>query len=100
VKLPKKLSILGHKYKVKTWKNTAKEGAGQVYGRCMVEALTIFIATEYPESQVEATLLHEIIEALNYHLELRLEHNQIQGLEAGLYSVLKDAGLYGRKGCK
>lgn len=97
MKLPTSLKILGHIYRVGTWKSAVKEGAGAVYGRCVPEELSIFVGTEFPDSQIEATLLHEIIEAINYHLELRLEHNQIQGLEAGLYSVLKENGLYGRK---
>ena len=43
---------------------------------------------------MRSTLFHEIIEALNYQLELKLEHHQIQSLEAGLFSILtknKDA---------
>lgn len=100
MKLPKKLTILGHVYAVKAYKNIKKEQGSAVFGRCDVENTTLHIGQEFTPSQVEATLLHEIIEAINYHLELRLEHNQIQGLEAGLYSVLKENGLYGRKGNK
>lgn len=37
-----------------------------------------------------STVLHEIIEAINGMLELKLRHPQISGLEAGLMQVLQD----------
>ncbi len=46
-----------------------------------------------PQSQQESTLLHEIIEALDFNLELKLEYNQISQLKVGLYQVLKDNGI-------
>jgi len=38
----------------------------------------------------KTTLLHEIIEALSYRLELNLKHSQITALEGGLFQVIKD----------
>lgn len=37
-----------------------------------------------------STLLHEVIEALNFHMELKRRHQQISNLEVGLYQVLVD----------
>ena len=37
-----------------------------------------------------STILHEILEALNGMMELKLEHNQISSLESGLNQVLSD----------
>jgi len=53
----------------------------------------IRLSDDLGEDMRDSTLLHEIIEALNYHLELKLEHNQITSLEAGLYQTLKDNNL-------
>ena len=38
-------------------------------------------------------MLHEIIEAINYHLELEMEHNVRMGLEAALFQVLTANGV-------
>ena len=37
-----------------------------------------------------SVLLHEIIEAINYRLELDLTHEKISQLEAGLIQVIRD----------
>ena len=49
-------------------------------------------ATMRPDTKL-STLLHEIIEALNSQLELKLAHRTISQLEAGLFSVLNDNGV-------
>jgi hypothetical protein len=41
----------------------------------------------------ESIIIHEILEALNYHLELELPHRTISALESGLYQTLHDAGV-------
>lgn len=43
--------------------------------------------------QAIATLLHEIIEAINIDLDLGLKHEAICGMETGIYQVLKDSGV-------
>jgi len=50
----------------------------------------ITIDTHLTDEQKKSTLLHEIIEAINYHFDLNLEHNKIMTLETALYQVLKD----------
>ena len=49
-------------------------------------------------TKIEEGLFHELVEAVNYHLELRLEHNQITPISEGLYTVLKDNGWLDFKG--
>lgn len=38
-------------------------------------------------------VIHEIIEAGNYHLELKLNHKQITGLEVTIFDTLCRAGI-------
>lgn len=38
----------------------------------------------------QKTLLHEIIEAINYQFELDLEHNKISTIESALFWIIKD----------
>ena len=54
---------------------------------------TIQVASDQLEQGKISTVLHEIIEALNFHLELRLDHNAITCLESGLFQVLTDNGV-------
>ena len=42
------------------------------------------------KEHAKSVLLHEILEALNYRLELNLRHEIIVQLEAGLFQVIKD----------
>jgi len=53
----------------------------------------IIISADVCIDQQISTILHEIIEALDYHLELCLDHQTIMLLEAGLYQTLKDNGI-------
>jgi len=75
--------ILGHGYKI-------VEKDMDLLGQFDHEKLQISLRENMTKSIKEATLIHEIIEALNYHFELGLEHNKIMSLESGLFQVLND----------
>lgn len=55
--------------------------------------LSIKLDPRLPQQQQASTVLHEIIEAVNSHLELGLTHQQIMGLEVGLYETLREIGV-------
>ena len=84
----KTIKIGGHDVAVKLWSSNGLVGApcGQFDSRNN----EIIINTYYDIQNQETTLIHEIIEAINYLFELNLEHNKIQTLEAALYQILKD----------
>jgi len=88
---PGALEILGHTYKVKKT-NTLSASEGAV-ASCNTSLLEISIDTNFPESVQREGLLHEIIEAMNYHMELELEHNKIAALSEGLFAVLRNNKL-------
>ncbi len=50
----------------------------------------IFLNDKLDGGPVGETLLHEIVEAIDQKLELGLEHKQITGLSAGIYSLLRN----------
>lgn len=87
----KKLKILGHNYTIEHNSDLAldHDACGQLLSRHTL----IKISSVHCRSRQEECLFHEIVEALNYHLELRLEHNKITQLGEGMYQVLKDNGL-------
>ena len=90
--LPKAIKIGGMVYQVKIDQTLAI--TREKLGEYVPFYQEIVIASGAPEDQQNETLLHEIIEAVNNHCELRLEHHQIQTLSFQLHQVLKDNGLF------
>jgi hypothetical protein len=84
------MKILGLNYKFDYSKDNY---SANVYGQLFHTTQTIVVANDLTKQHTESAILHEIIEALNYHLELGLEHRTIMSLESGLYQVLTDAGV-------
>ena len=51
---------------------------------------SIRISKELLDEQKKETFLHEIIEAIDYHYELKLEHSNIMTLAMVLAQVIRD----------
>lgn len=85
-----KLRVLGKDFELKV---VDSQIVGSACGHFHSDRNEILINKRMCKSMQESTIIHEIIEALNYHLELNLEHNKITALESGLYQVLKDNNL-------
>lgn len=85
------LKILGYDYTISVIDSTQYNGSN--CGFCDSAKQHIRLSDDLSQDMRNSTLLHEILEALNYHLELKLEHPQITSLEAGLYQTLKDNNL-------
>lgn len=56
-------------------------------------ALTITICTSMLRQHQESTMIHEIIESINWQLGLQFSEQNILSLEVGLYNVLRNAGV-------
>ena len=85
------MKILGYDYEL-----VEEEDDDGATGRAHISKQLIRIAPNQHKQQKESTVLHEIIEALTYHLHLELpsdQHKVIMPLEAALYQVLVDAGV-------
>lgn len=89
MRLPDKVKVLGYNYNVEYYHDNQ---TGR-FGSCDINTLTLRINANKDREQMESTLLHEIIEAIDFHLGLELTEKQIMGLEAGLYAVLKENRL-------
>lgn len=92
----KKIKILGHEYEVKY--STELSDINGTPAQINFSKLVIRIDTTYKKSRQEEHLIHEIFEALNYHLELELPHKTITSLSEGLYGVLKDNKMLKKAG--
>ena len=92
--IPDKVKIGGHIYTIKL-NFICRTDDGQVCcGLHKGAQELIEINPGYPLGTQESTLLHEIIEAINWAGEIGMEHRQISALEEGLYQVLKDNKLH------
>jgi hypothetical protein len=85
-----KIKILGYYYDMVEDGDYDSTGA---FGRMNPKIHKIQIASDLCQQEKETTVLHEIIESINYHLELKLEHPVIMSLEASLYQALTDNGV-------
>lgn len=88
MKLPESIRILGLDYEVIGIDRNGLEGV-QI-GQFTSGQLKIHIDQNLPPAVLAATLLHECIEAANYHLELDLPHNVIQSLDGILTQIARD----------
>lgn len=84
----KPFKILGHKYQLQITNIPMLKQS--TIATCCSNTLTIEISNIFPQSRQEEALFHEIIEALDYHLGLKLEHDKITALSEGLFQVFKD----------
>jgi hypothetical protein len=83
-----KANILGHEYEV-----AEEEGmffnTGN-YGKHNYMKLLISYDPDISKSVKDECILHELIEAINYWVNVKLEHHQIAILSAALFSVLRN----------
>jgi hypothetical protein len=84
----KKINILGYNYTIDTTR-PLEEMEGNV-GYCDFDKLELRVANDVPEDAKNSTIIHEIIEAVNYHLEIGLEESQIKQLEVGIFQAFND----------
>lgn len=82
------VKILGHEYEVSFDKKDT-EGRGE-FGNCWVSKLKISIDPESPKSWQNETIIHEIVEALNAQLELKLKHPQINRAASIIHQIAQD----------
>ena len=84
------MKILGYNYTIELGSDSDRMGA---YGRSMSGKQVIQIANNLNREMEDSTILHEILEALKYHLDIGINEQQVMSLEAGLYQTLTEAGV-------
>jgi len=85
------LTILGYEYSLD--KEKALEDMEGNVGFCDFDHLQMRVANDVPSDVRNSTLIHEIIEAVNYHLEVGLTEQKIKQLEVGLFQALTRNGV-------
>ena len=102
INVPDSIKILGLNYKVLVtddFVNVIKphlleeDKDKEFFGYFVSECMTIFLDGKVSRQMLESTLIHEIIEVINSHLCMNIEHDNIERLECGLYQVLTENSL-------
>lgn len=88
--IPDSVKILGHVYEIHEVSASELQGGN---GETWLKFCKIKIDKDLPQSRKESVLLHEIIEVINSHFQLEIEHKSIECLEECLYAILKENKL-------
>ena len=88
------ISVLGipHKVIIQQFSDSNKDFTA--FGETDISTGEIFINSIHPADRQIKTLVHEILEVINEHLEIGLSHNKITQLETGLYTSLDGIGKF------
>jgi len=89
--IPEKIKFLGHEYSVEQVCSNQLDGAN---GESWYKLCKIRIDKDIPQTRKESVLLHEIVECIDAHFDLKLNHTAIECLEEALYLVLKENKLH------
>ena len=92
MKIPKKLKIGGYLYTVEMRERDKNDGSNNP-GASFCRYQKIFIEKNAHKEQQESSLIHEILETIDYHYQLKMDHDKLSVLETALYQVLKDNKL-------
>jgi len=89
MKIPNKLKIGGHIFKIDYSKELENEN-----GKTEWKENTIYLCKTLPQDQKESTLIHEIIHCCNTSIgDTNSHHAIIDSLAEQLYQVFKDNNL-------
>ena len=81
---PETIRILGKIYRV------SRKVMKKSFGQCDHGQLKITINPKQAKQQEQDTVLHEVIHAVEYGMQLEMEEEQVHSLASGLYAVLRD----------
>ena len=93
MKIPETIKISGHIYTVKIVTDRIAQDGSHNPASSWQKNNTIWIDGAQCQQRQETSLMHEILEMIDYDFGLKFEHNVINTLETALYQVLKDNNL-------
>lgn len=93
MKLPSKLKIGGHIYPVTIQDRLKNAGTDKLGSSNVYYEIGIWLESRQTQTQLESTLIHEILEIINSLNKLGLDEHTICVLETNLYQVLRDNNL-------
>jgi Zn-dependent peptidase ImmA (M78 family) len=90
--IPSKVKISGIDYEIAIAEKRSLDNGNILLGEISYHKATIYINQEQNEQMQQATLLHEIIHGILYHIgsELNDDEKIVEGLASGLHQVFRD----------
>jgi Zn-dependent peptidase ImmA (M78 family) len=91
--LPSKVKISGIDYDISIAENRKANDDGDILmGEIVYHQASIYINEDLNEQLKEATLLHEIVHGILYHMGSEMNDNEkfVEGLSSGLHQVFRD----------
>lgn len=83
------MKVLGYDYPIR---DTTMKETGRC-GRFVFDDGVVEIASDMGQQQRESAALHEMLHAIDYHLAIELDEDQIRRLETGLFQSLTANGI-------
>ncbi len=92
--IPKKLKIAGHIYEIVVRDREDKDGTTSLGTTDNAKGKMWINRRGCKRSQMESTVVHEIVESINFLYELELPHTKISTLETAIYQVFSDNKMF------
>ena len=89
MKIPERVKVLYKNYQVKQVENL-HNGANDLYGQIDYNSETISLRSDSSEEQKRATLVHEMVHALDEIFIIGLKEKQVEKLGNALYALIRD----------
>lgn len=90
--LPTKIKISGIDYEIAIAEHRNDKEGDILLGEIDYAGATIFINEDQSDQMKTATLIHEIVHGILYHMGSKLNEDEyfVEGLASGLYQVIRD----------
>ena len=88
VNAPTKLRIIGKTFQIKTFEPNPLANGLQGFHDSNLQVITLQTGNGFDDAR--DTLLHEVIHAIDYGIQVNLEERQVHALASGLYAVMRD----------
>ena len=93
MKIPNKLKVGGHEYKVEITKTYDEKKEHNNWGQTNHVKLKIYLDEGLANTKMEETFIHELLHAVDSHQGNILKEGQVDKIANTLYAVLKDNNL-------
>ena len=87
--IPEKVKILYKEYTVEEQENL-HDGSADLYGQVHYLPEKILLNTDSSDEQKKATLIHELIHALDEMYCINLKESQVENLGTAMYMLIRD----------
>jgi len=93
MKIPRKLKVGPHTYKVRRKKKIVDEEGHELRGECRVEERVILLQSGLKNTRLCETFLHEVMHAIDEENQMELGENRVNLISLCLLQIILDNKL-------